>query len=301
MKPRCAIFLSTYNGGEYLEQQIDSILNQKDIEVNLMIRDDGSTDNTLEIIGRYSEDPRIRISSGANMGHGQSFCMLMYSSDDSYDCYAFADQDDIWDEDKIIAGWNAMKKVDGPSLYFCSQRIIDERGEILGEDTSLGRIIKCTKYSASKTNLIRGCTMIWNKKMHSELLGHKPDINRIREHDIWVSWIAMCVGKVIFDDTSHMGYRQISSSTSPGAHKKGILSFFHKMQVMKYVWIKWSGLKYEYAEEIEKCFPDIKLATCHYKNDLRSILELFFSKKYNEGVPLKWRLMSDLMLVMGRL
>ena len=300
MKPKCAIFLSTYNGEKYLKQQIDSILNQRDIEVNLMIRDDGSIDNTLEIIEEYN-DPRIIVSSGTNMGHGQSFCMLMYSADDSFDCYAFSDQDDIWDDDKIIAGWNAMKNIEEPSLYFCSQRIIDESGRTTGEDTSLGRITKCTKYSASKTNLIRGCTMIWNKKMHKELLGHKPDINRIREHDIWVSWIAMCVGNVLFDDKSHMGYRQISSSASPGAQKKGIFSFFHKIQVMKYVWKKWSGLKYEYAEEIEKNFPDIKLATCHYKKNLESTLELIFSKKYNEGVPLKWRLISDLMIVVGRL
>ena len=301
MKPRCAIFLSTYNGERYLKQQIDSILNQKDVEVNLMIRDDGSTDNTLEIIGEYNGDPRIVVSSGANVGHGQSFCMLMYATDASYDCYAFSDQDDIWDDDKIIAGWNAMKNVDEPSLYYCSQRIIDESGRTVSEDASLGRIARCTKYSASKTNLIRGCTMIWNKKMHSELLGHKPDINRIREHDIWVSWIAMCVGRVIFDGISHMGYRQISSSVSPGARKTGFFSFFHKTQVMRYVWRKWSGMKYEYAEEIEKRFPDVKLATCHYKNDLVSMFELIFSKKYNEGVPLKWRLMSDLMIVVGRL
>ncbi len=301
MKPKCAVFLSTYNGAVYLAQQITSILNQRDIDINLMIRDDGSSDNTVEIIQSYCEDPRVKFICGDNIGYGQSFLSLMYLSDDNYDCYAFSDQDDIWDDDKVISGWNSIKMLKGPILYYCSQRIVDEEGKYIREDSSFERIAKCTRYTASKTNLIRGCTMIWNKKMHTELLKYRPDISCIKEHDIWVSWLALCVGKLVYDNRPHMDYRQLNSSVSPGASKTPGFSFFHKVKVMKYIWSKWSGLKFSYAEELEKLLPNCEFATCHYKNDLWLMLQLLFSKKYNEGVPLKWRLMSDLMIIARRL
>ncbi len=301
MKPRCVVFLSTYNGARHLSQQIDSILNQRDVDIDLMIRDDRSSDNTVDIIETYCNDPRVHFICGDNIGYGKSFLSLMYSADDRYDCYAFSDQDDIWDDDKILSGWNLIKMLEVPVLYYCSQRIIDEEGKYIRDDLSLERISMCTKYTASKTNLIRGCTMVWNKKMHTDLLKYKPDMNCIKEHDIWVSWLALCVGKLVFDNRPHMGYRQISSSVSPGVSKSTVFSFFHKIKVMKYVWSKWSGLKYSYAEELEKLLPDCRLATCHYKNDFRCLFQLIFSKKYNEGVPLKWRLMSDLMILTRRL
>ncbi|MBQ6587460.1 MAG: glycosyltransferase [Butyrivibrio sp.] len=301
MKPKCAVFLSTYNGERYLAQQIESILDQKDIDIYLMIRDDGSTDNTVNILETFCEDYRVKFFRGENIGYGQSFLRLLYSADDSYDCYAFSDQDDIWDDDKMIVGWRTIKELEDPTLYYCSQRIIDENGKFIREDSSLERITRCTGYTASKSNLIRGCTMVWNRKMQAELLKNRPEINRIREHDIWVSWLALCVGKVVFDNESHMDYRQIDSSVSPGASINQGFSFFHKIKVMKYVWANWSGLKYSYAEELEKLLPHCKFATCHYKDDLLCMFQLLFSRKYNDGVPLKWRLMSDLMIVTRRL
>ena len=300
-KPCCAVFLSTYNGEKYVAQQIDSILNQSDVEVRLIIRDDGSTDSTKDIINSYRDDPRVSVKIGENVGYGRSFLELLYSTEAQYSCYAFSDQDDVWDSDKLIEGYKTLNHDTEPILYYCGQRIIDENGNNLCVDKSFERFTKCTFFSASKTNLIRGCTMIWNNSLHKEILKYKPDMSKIREHDIWISWMALLLGKLVYDDTPHMDYRQLESSVSPGADRTLGLSLLHKFKVMIYVWKKWKGLKLDYANELEKLFPNYELATAHYRESFIRKMELIFSQKYNKGVPLKWRLMSDIMIITNRL
>lgn len=90
------VLMSTYNGEKYLKEQIDSILNQVKVEVFLMIRDDGSSDNTIAILKEYERQNRnIKIIKGKNIGVGNSFMQLLYNSAEA-EYYAFADQDDVW-------------------------------------------------------------------------------------------------------------------------------------------------------------------------------------------------------------
>jgi rhamnosyltransferase len=300
-KPKCAVFMSAYNGERFIAQQIESILNQSDVDVCLYIRDDGSTDNTRGIISNFSQDARVQVFYGKNIGYGKSFLELLYSAPCEYDCYAFSDQDDIWDSDKLIMAWEHLKSIGEPALYYCRLRIVDENGTYICDDKSFRRMTKCTVYSASKTNLIRGCSMVWNCAMHTEIMRYKPDINIIRVHDIWISWVAIIVGKLVYDDSPRMNYRQLYSSASPGAHGMTESMLTHKLNVWRYVWSSWDGMKYEYAKELERIFPDFSLATCHYKESFLFRLELLFSRKYNEGIPLKWRIISNIMIMTNRL
>jgi rhamnosyltransferase len=299
--PKCIVFMSTYNGESFLAQQIETILSQVNVNITLKIRDDGSSDGTIYILEKYKNDPRVELVLGNNKGLGGSFLGMLYSTSDEYDYYAFSDQDDKWDKDKLYAGHAMMADNKHPTLYYCGQRIVDEKGQYIRSDVSLERIRHCTRYSASKTNMIRGCTMIWNSAMQRQLLEHKPDIDRIKEHDVWVSWMAFFVGKIIFDKTPHMDYRQYDKSVSPGASMHRNMDVWHKLKVMKYIWCKWNGLKTEYAKQLEAVFPECKLATSSYKCNLNDRLVLMFSPKYNEGVPIKWRLLSDLMILTNRL
>ena len=81
--------MSTYNGEKYLGQQIESILAQEKVDVHLMIRDDGSTDNTRNVLKRYENNDRITIKYGKNTGVGVSFLKLLYVNMDA-DYYAFS-------------------------------------------------------------------------------------------------------------------------------------------------------------------------------------------------------------------
>ena len=89
------ILLSSYNGEKYISRQIDSILRQKDVEIHLLIRDDGSTDGTRAIIKEYEKKypANVEVVFGENMGWKKSFFTLLRLAGD-YDYYAFADQDD---------------------------------------------------------------------------------------------------------------------------------------------------------------------------------------------------------------
>ena len=107
------VLLSTYNGEKYIREQLDSILTQKDIEVSILIRDDGSTDSTVDIIHEYcSNNSDIKLIKGSNMGACKSFFELFKEADMGYDYYALADQDDYWYADKLTVACNMLAKID---------------------------------------------------------------------------------------------------------------------------------------------------------------------------------------------
>ena len=97
---RTCVLLSSYNGEKYLAEQIDSLLHQEGIILNVIIRDDGSTDNTIGIIQKYVEKyPSLinLISSNGNVGVSRSFILLLkYAFSMKFDYYFFCDQDDFW-------------------------------------------------------------------------------------------------------------------------------------------------------------------------------------------------------------
>ena len=97
-----AVMMSTFNGEAYVEEQINSILNQLNVKISLFIRDDGSKDKTISIIrNKINRNSNIQLIQGENVGVGNSFMNLLYSTPDDYDFYAFSDQDDIWESEKI--------------------------------------------------------------------------------------------------------------------------------------------------------------------------------------------------------
>lgn len=94
------VVMSTYNGEKYLKEQIDSILSQEGVDVRLYIRDDGSSDRTTDILASYQEHKNVKIEKGNNLGFAKSFLTALDECDEA-DYYAFSDQDDVWEKDKL--------------------------------------------------------------------------------------------------------------------------------------------------------------------------------------------------------
>ncbi len=92
-----AVLLSTYNGEKYLRELLDSVFNQKDVNLTLFVRDDGSSDKTVQILEKYKKKGfPIDISCGrGNLGFGKSFATLIQNAPSTFDYYACCDQDDI--------------------------------------------------------------------------------------------------------------------------------------------------------------------------------------------------------------
>ena len=161
------VLMSTYNGEKYLKEQIESVIAQTGVEVHLLIRDDGSKDGTLEILDQYKD---IEIVKAQNVGATRSFLELIKIAG-NYDYYAFADQDDVWDTDKLAIAVGKMAKFEGPVIYSGNTRLVDEnlsfiRNETLRPVTTLG--------SAIVKNYATGCTVVLNSELMKYLKVYTP-------------------------------------------------------------------------------------------------------------------------------
>lgn len=210
-KKRLAVLMSTYNGEQYIREQIDSILEQKtDFEVELLVRDDGSTDATKDILQEYAEKGKLQWFTGENLKPAKSFLSLLKSAKD-YDFYAFADQDDVWDSDKLQYGVSAILDKEGPALSFSNARLVD------ANKNYLGRILYKNSPATDFYSLVCGCsvigcTVVFNKELAS-LVQAKPIPEALVMHETYLSLLCSSFdGTIVYDANPHMDYRQHESN-----------------------------------------------------------------------------------------
>lgn len=207
------VLLSTYNGEKYLKEQLDSLFCQKGCQVQLLIRDDGSTDATKEIIRQYQNglfrDRILLLEEGKNIGVIQSFFWLMHKAEElPYGYYALADQDDIWMPDKLLAALLALKSKEagrGACLYTCALQPVDENGKELQAGIRYPKM-RPAFGNALVENICTGCTCVMNRDMLLLLSGKTPKFTVM--HDFWLYLLASAFGKIIYDKTPHVLYRQ---------------------------------------------------------------------------------------------
>lgn len=297
------VFMSTYNGEEYLEEQIITILNQKNVNIRLLIRDDGSTDNTLKTLRRYVHRyDNVCVIEGENIGFAKSFLSLIYNEYyEPSDYYAFADQDDIWDEDKIISGILLMSGHKNPSFYYSAQRVVDKDGTYLRHETCFRKVQNYSKYSASTVPLTRGCTQIWNSSFHKVLLARCPDLSEIYSHDFWTSLVAFWKADMIYDDVPHMGYRQTGNNVS-GTYKGKVDHFKKIYNKALTLFIKYGSTREKVAKQLEFILDDEeRILTAHYRDSFQAKIRLIFSIKYKQGIALKWIIFNTILIICNRL
>lgn len=206
---RVQVLMSSYNGEKYIEEQIRSILQQKRIEVSLLIRDDGSVDGTRRILERMQkEDKRVACIFEENIGVKRSFLKLVHMSDPIADYYAFSDQDDIWLDDKLAVAVEMLSKENKsiPLIYGSSVSLY-KNGEMIGTQFICPQL-KLGNFLIK--NYYPGCTMVFNKEL-VELI-NAVDFNSLKPnplHDHWLNLVCTaCGGKVLMDRNSHILYRQ---------------------------------------------------------------------------------------------
>lgn len=176
------VLMSTYNGEKYLKEQIDSILAQKNVEVTIRVRDDGSTDGTIRILEEYQKCGKLNWYSSTNMGPAKSFLDLVYNAPLKYDYYAFCDQDDYWKEDKLYKAIERLEHFDDkPALYHCELEIVDENLEHI----KMTRNCNKTKFIDQTLMVfyIPGCTMVFNNCLMRKIQERKPEFDLITMHD----------------------------------------------------------------------------------------------------------------------
>ena len=232
---KIAILMSTYNGEKYIRNQLDSLLKQKDVNIEIIIRDDGSKDNTVKIIKEYiNKNDNIKlIGDNKNLGYAYSFWYILRNIDDKYDYYAFCDQDDIWDEKKIISAIKKIEKYENiPALYTSRVVSVNNDMEVINENTfSCNRVLN--KYESFQKSVVPGCVFVFNrqaKQLVSVYNGY------LESHD-WATYaIVNSFGKVVYDNNSYIKYRIHDNNAIGKKNKLGMLvikikRFFKKVSV----------------------------------------------------------------------
>lgn len=280
------VLMSTYNGEKYLVEQLDSIFQQVDVNVHLLIRDDGSTDSTVAILQEYKTKYKsaVEVVEGHNVGWKKSFQTLIQEAAKRYtDCkyFAFADQDDIWLPEKLSRAVSLLNTLPyGPGLY-CSNQFIYKDGK------KCGLIFKESGIVSPKGCLVRnyatGCTILFNDNLLRCLAVGSPKINIA--HDYWCYMVATLCGSVVIDDQAYILYRQ-HSSNQIGAEKNWLGTWRNRLKsISKLIG---NHNREAMAKELARLHGDHmtpegraavdKLA--NYRSTLSNRLSLLFDKDY---------------------
>lgn len=257
------ILMAVYNGEKFISQQLDSILKQSYGEWHLLIHDDGSTDNTVDIVNKYAQMYPERITvidDGIKCGGAKkNFFHLMKYSEAPY--VMFADQDDVWKKDKVKHAYESIKQAEGsyppetPLLLHGDLQVVNKDLELISSNMSKMQKLDMKK-SAFKDYLVQnnvtGCTVIYNRVL-GKMCTDMPD--EAIMHDWWLALIAACFGAVIYMDYSDILYRQHGNNTEGAKNLKNPFYLIKKLFSGKDV----KGtleLTYKQAEAFENIFGE---------------------------------------------
>lgn len=308
---KIAVILSTYNGEKYLKEQMDSLLSQEGVDITLFVRDDGSTDRTVEIIQSYSDKMDILLFTESNVGFERSFrAAVLKTEGASFDFYAFCDQDDIWYKDKLIKGINYIESQgnDAPIIYCSNQQIIDEQGQFIRDEEDKQN--KITKESSLFALNQRGCVMVWNDSLHTHLKASYQMMNTnefIPAHDTWITILAYALGQVYVDNSRTMGYR-VSTHNTAGSYigLTGRIGYIWKKlgtvsQKRKYQRTQLSQLLLSYLETVPASDSDyIRAFLKSQSSFIQSSKFAFSSHQYFQGMSKKWVILTKLLIIFRR-
>jgi glycosyltransferase involved in cell wall biosynthesis len=229
------ILLATYNGEKYLDEQIQSLINQNFQEWRLLIHDDNSNDKTTKIIRSYAEryPERIQFLDDTKSFGSASANFAYLLSRSKADYIMFCDQDDVWLPNKVEKSFSKMKKLEDlytskPLMVFSDLQVVDEEMNVLEnsmwKSERLNPELVNDVYSILALNVVTGCTMMINNKA-KQLVSPMPNHDILHDH-----WIAVNISK--YGHSSYINeplikYRQHSSNVM-GARSSGFLYFYKK-------------------------------------------------------------------------
>lgn len=213
--PRVAILLCTYHGQRYLVEQLDSIVAQTYTNWEIWASDDGSSDDTCDILESYRDKlgaDRFSIHSGPCEGFVANFLSLTCHANIQADYYAYSDQDDIWKADKLQRAVDYLNSIPTavPSIYCSRTLLVDHKNQHIGYSPLFN---KPTGFAnALMQNVGGGNTIVLNDAARKLLREAGEDVDVVT-HDWWAYLIVCgCGGKVFYDPIPTVRYRQHDSN-----------------------------------------------------------------------------------------
>lgn len=221
--------MATYNGEKYIYEQLESILSQLSPYDEVVISDDGSTDNTIRIIQSFC-DNRIRIIEGPHL-HAPALNFEKAIKESHGDYIFLADQDDVWKKDKVKICLKWLQ------TYDC---VISD-AEVTTEDlkvnsSSLYQLLGVKKgkiYNTLIKNGYTGCCMAFTRNVKEAAIPFPKDIPM---HDIWIGNVAAYMYKVKFVDEKLIYFRRHNDANS--CNGKG-----SRYTLIQQIAFRWSTIK----------------------------------------------------------
>jgi rhamnosyltransferase len=213
------VVLSTFNGARHLRAQLESIQRQELRDWVLLVRDDGSTDETMALLQEFArQDGRIRIldSRGANRGAIASFGLLLEAAYEQGADYVFlADQDDVWLPDKLTRQLARVQECERgvaagtPVLVHSDLTVVDSQLQLVHpsflEYQNLRHEPREAVHVLLVQNFVTGCASVVNRALLEVALPFPPVLGM---HDWWLAQCAATCGVLEFLPTPLVLYRQ---------------------------------------------------------------------------------------------
>lgn len=294
------VLLATYNGEKYLQEQLDSIYEQKGVEVSVLARDDGSSDCTCEILEKNKKEHNINWYTGMHLNVQKGFFDLMQKAKEfDVEYIAFCDQDDVWDSDKLYIAVQNLKKYNTnlPALYYSGQRLVNEKQELIANHELNKNRTLVTRFVLSD---FAGCTGVFNKALLNEVIKFEPDYMLM--HDSWILKVCLCLGgNVCVDSEPHMNYRQhggnsVGLGRSLPAYLKQVKQYLNEYQVERQMHELLRG----YESYMVAQYKEIAIMICEYRKHRsykRKLLDKRLINFYNRGLNLTY----DLKVLLNKL
>lgn len=300
-----AILLATYNGEKYIEELLESIIKQSYGNWMLFIRDDDSSDETVQIINKYVElygDKILIVDSRKIKAKGakNNFALLhkWVTEQYSFNYYMFCDQDDVWLPKKIENAMCEMKRNEQmqrePILIHTDLKVTDEKLNVISESYVNYRSIKYDVRDINHLliqNNVTGCTMLWNKQLNN-LVGDMTS-DEVVMHDWWIALVACLFGKIVYLKTADILYRQHGNNTVGATQVNSFEFIIRRLKNIEHVKYTLHApieqailLKNNYSESISKKDFDIlsEFTELKNKNKLAKISSIVRCSFYKQGL-----------------
>ncbi|MCU1715562.1 glycosyltransferase family 2 protein [Pseudomonas sp. 5P_3.1_Bac2] len=203
--------MCTYNGESYLAEQLDSFAQQTHKNWCLWVSDDNSHDRSLEILKAYSarwDQDSLEVQSGPQRGFVANFLSLTCSPEIDAEFFAWSDQDDIWQANKLEVALDWLQRIpaDVPALYCGRTQIVRSDGHVLGMSPKFG--LPTSFANALVQSIAGGNTMVFNRAAR-ELIREAGAEVEVPSHDWWLyQLVSGAGGKVCYDPQPLVHYRQ---------------------------------------------------------------------------------------------
>ncbi|PID49962.1 MAG: glycosyl transferase family 2 [Proteobacteria bacterium] len=209
------VLLSTWNGERWLGELLDSLLQQSFQDWTLLVRDDGSSDQTCQLLvawqRRWPQKLVLLETAYEHLGSTASFSRLVELSQAPY--LMFCDQDDVWFPEKmasLLAEMQRLEQVYGtdlPLLVHADMAVVDEQRRVLNASFWQSRSFNVTQpqHAYLLDNIVSGCAALFNRVAAQMAFPAPPEAI---QHDRWLALICAWWGKVGVLAEPLMFYRQ---------------------------------------------------------------------------------------------